>query len=391
MSPPPIMSSMSPHSPLSQGREANILEDGNDRACRSSKFLVIGHRGFGMNILQSSDSRFKLMKENSIPSFMAATRFPVDFIEFDVQVTKDGCPVVFHDCLILTEEKGAIVEKRVTELTLEEFLSYGPQDDPGKMGKPLFRRTIDGGIFEWTVESDAPLCTLREVFAKIDHSIGFNIELKFDDLVVYKEEQLAHVLQQILKVVKENARDRPIIFSSFIPDAAHLVKKLQSTYSVFFLTNGGSKLYPDVRRNSLEEAINVCMTGCLHGIVAEVSSILRNPAAVNRIRNSGFSLITYGQLNNKAEVVYVQRLLRVGGVIVDLVQEITEAVYGIISSPVQEERAVNKHEGPNDTRLLPTAIEDEGLPSEEQLKQVRSQKINLSSHIDNIIQVYQGE
>lgn len=66
--------------------EANILEDGNDRACRSSKFLVIGHRGFGMNILQSSDSRFKLMKENSIPSFMAATRFPIDFIEFDVQV-----------------------------------------------------------------------------------------------------------------------------------------------------------------------------------------------------------------------------------------------------------------------------------------------------------------
>lgn len=25
------------------------------------------------------------------------------------------------------------MEKRVTELTLEEFLSYGPQDDPGKV------------------------------------------------------------------------------------------------------------------------------------------------------------------------------------------------------------------------------------------------------------------
>lgn len=87
--------------------------------------------------------------------------------------------------------------------------------------------------------------------------------------------------------------------------------------------------------------------------------------------------------------MYVQRLLRVEGVIVDLVQEITEAVYGIVSSSVQEEIAVNKHEGPNDTRLLPTAIEDESLPSDEQLKQVRSQKINLSSHIDNIIQVYQ--
>ena len=39
-----------------------------------------------MNILHSSDSRFKFMKENSILSFNAAAKFPVDFIEFDVQV-----------------------------------------------------------------------------------------------------------------------------------------------------------------------------------------------------------------------------------------------------------------------------------------------------------------
>lgn len=249
-----------------------------------------------MNILHSSDPRFKFMKENSIPSFNAATRFPVDFIEFDVQVTKDGCPVIFHDCLILTGEKGAILEKRVTDLMLEEFLSYGPQDDPGKMGKPLFRRTVDGEILEWKVENDAPLCTLQEAFEKVEHSVGFNIELKFDDLIIYKEEQLALMLQQVLQVVEKNAKDRPIIFSSFIPDAAQLVKKLQRTYPVSFLTNGGSKIYPDIRRNSLEEAINVCMMGGLNGIVAEVTSILRNPAAVDKIRNAGLSLITYGQL-----------------------------------------------------------------------------------------------
>lgn len=69
------------------------------------------------------------------------------------------------------------------------------------MGKPLFRRTIDGGIFEWKVETDAPLCTLQEAFEKVEPSVGFNIELKFDDLIVYKEEQLAHMLQQILEVI----------------------------------------------------------------------------------------------------------------------------------------------------------------------------------------------
>lgn len=56
------------------------------KAFRGSKFLVIGHRGSGMNALQSSDRRMKAIKENSILSFNAAAKFPVDFVEFDVQV-----------------------------------------------------------------------------------------------------------------------------------------------------------------------------------------------------------------------------------------------------------------------------------------------------------------
>ena len=55
-------------------------------AYRIPKFLVIGHRGHGMNVLQSSDRRMRAFKENSISSFNAASCFPIDFIEFDVQV-----------------------------------------------------------------------------------------------------------------------------------------------------------------------------------------------------------------------------------------------------------------------------------------------------------------
>lgn len=49
-------------------------------------FMVIGHRGTGMNLLQSSDPRMKSIKENSILAFNAAGKFNLDFIEFDVQV-----------------------------------------------------------------------------------------------------------------------------------------------------------------------------------------------------------------------------------------------------------------------------------------------------------------
>lgn len=64
----------------------------------------------------------------------------------------------------------------------------------------MFRKTKDGRIFEWMVEKDAPLCTLQEAFEKVDDSVGFNIELKFDDQIDYKEEQLSHILQVILQV-----------------------------------------------------------------------------------------------------------------------------------------------------------------------------------------------
>ncbi|XP_015881656.3 glycerophosphodiester phosphodiesterase GDPD1, chloroplastic [Ziziphus jujuba] len=300
------------------------------------KFVVMGHRGSGMNMLQSSDGRMKSIKENSILSFNTAAQFPIDFIEFDVQVTKDDCPVIFHDIFILTEDKGAIVEKRTTGITLDEFLSYGPQKEPGKVGKPLFRKTKDGKLFEWKVQNDDYLCTLEEVFQKVEYPMGFNIELKFDDQVVYKEEELTRILQAILKVVNEYAKDRPIIFSSFQPDAALSIRKLQNTYPVFFLTNGGSEIYTDSRRNSLDEAIKLCCLGGLQGIVSEVKAILRNPGAVTRIKESKLALITYGQLNNVPEVVYMQHLMGVEGVIVDLVKEITEAVSDYITTPAKD-------------------------------------------------------
>ncbi|RWW61302.1 hypothetical protein BHE74_00031640 [Ensete ventricosum] len=151
-----------------------------------------------------------------------------------------------------------------------------------------------------------------------------------------------------VQVVLEFAKERPIVFSSFQPDAARLMRGLQNVYpvssvpshrgfgacylisqvptQVFFLTNGGTEIYRDARRNSLDEAIKLCTASGLQGIVSEVRAFFRNPAAVARIKESNLALLTYGQLNNVPKAVYMQQLLGVNGVIVDLVKEITEAL-----------------------------------------------------------------
>ncbi|KAJ4711464.1 Glycerophosphodiester phosphodiesterase [Melia azedarach] len=343
-------------------RSPGFQTDGDEAKSgfKFQKFVAMGHRGSGMNMLQSSDQRMKTIKENTILSFNSATSFPIDFIEFDVQVTEDDCPVIFHDNFIFTKDKGEIIEKRVTDISLTEFLSYGPQKDPESLGKPMLRKTKDGRIFEWKVEKDAPLCTLQEAFEKVDQSMGFNIELKFDDQLVYTEEQLTHALQVVLKVVFDRAKDRPIMFSSFQPDAALLVRKLQSTYPVFFLTNGGAQTYTDVRRTSLEEAIKVCLAGGLQGIVSEVKAIFKNPGALTKIKESKLCLVTYGELNNVPEIVYMQRLMGVEGVIVDLIQEITEAVSDFIKNEKEgEEESCLDEDGNKQMKTKPQFSKEE--------------------------------
>lgn len=195
------------------------------------------------------------------------------------------------------------------------------------------------------MQSDDPLCTLQEAFEKVNPRLGFNIELKFDDNLEYQEEELTCILQAILKVVFEYAKDRPIIFSSFQPDAAQVMRKLQSTYPVYFLTNGGTEIYADVRRNSLEEAIKLCLASGMQGIVSEARGIFRHPAAVPKIKEANLSLLTYGTLNNVPEAVYMQHLMGVNGVIVDLVQEITEAVSELITVPEPDLNADNLSNG----------------------------------------------
>lgn len=98
------------------------------------------------------------------------------------------------------EFQGTVFEKRITELTLSEFLYYGPQQDPQQEGNCLLRKTKDGKIVNWNVETDDRLCTLEEAFQKVESSIGFNIELKFDDHIVYDHGYLTCVLQTILQV-----------------------------------------------------------------------------------------------------------------------------------------------------------------------------------------------
>ena len=176
---------------------------------------VIGHRGLGKN----STSRKSLqLGENTLQSFIAAANLGASYVEFDVQLTKDHVPVIYHDFLVA--ETG--IDVPMHALTLEQFLSvserrssklsrsrasspraeqkaglndrdhvrFGPRqrslslelsDDESAEITERLRFTRDykkkgfkGNSRGFSIQ--APFTTLEEVFKTLPKSVGFNIE-----------------------------------------------------------------------------------------------------------------------------------------------------------------------------------------------------------------------
>lgn len=76
---------------------------------------IIGHRGMG----QDHPGRRQLqLGENTVESFISAKASGASYIEFDVQLTKDDVPIIYHDFLM--SETG--IDAPLHSLNLEQFM-----------------------------------------------------------------------------------------------------------------------------------------------------------------------------------------------------------------------------------------------------------------------------
>lgn len=176
--------------------------------------MLIGHRGLGKNMAARTSLQ---LGENTIQSFIAAANLGASYVEFDVQLTKDHVPVIYHDFLV--SETG--IDAPVHTLTLEQFLHVsdartprssrpaspvppidpwikdlrgsdarrqrsfsvgnGNQDGDSEMSERMkltrdfkkkgFKANSRGNFIQ------APFTTLEEMFRKLPEAIGFNIEM----------------------------------------------------------------------------------------------------------------------------------------------------------------------------------------------------------------------
>jgi len=138
--------------------------------------LKIGHRG-----------ACGYEPENTILSFRKAVNMGMDFIEFDVHLSKDDNVIIMHDDTLDRTTDGA---GKISEKNLDEIKKYK------------------------TIQKKQEIPTLQEVIKKLKGKIKFNIELK--DIKSAKK---------VVDLINKNKIEKDVIIASNCVKSLNLVKE----------------------------------------------------------------------------------------------------------------------------------------------------------------------
>lgn len=286
-----------------------------------------GHRGHGQN---KTSWKFLQLGENTLSSFRTAQDRGAAFVEFDVQVTKDKVPVIYHDFLV--SETGTDVPMHT--LTCDQFMLLSEAQHPRKThcraadDLEIDRdRAIEG--FESRMSHTLnyqkvgfkpnthghfiheDFTTLKDSFVKLPKDLPFNIEMKYPMLFECRDWQMEPVYMElnlfidtVLDVVYAHAGDRQILFSSFSPELCIALSLKQGQYPVYFLNDGNAGV-ADVRASSLQQAVHFARRWNLPGIVMESTCFIECPRLVEYVHSFGLKCATFGGRNNDPKAVEV--------------------------------------------------------------------------------------
>jgi glycerophosphoryl diester phosphodiesterase len=163
--------------------------------------------------------------ENTIAAFDKAVEMKSDYIEIDVQRSKDGKLVVIHDTTV----------DRTT-------------DGSGKVGNLTFKelRNLDAGSWKGEQFTGVQIPTFDEILDRYHGKIGILIELKAPELYPGIEENIA-------KTLKERNLDNPqnekIIVQSFNHNSMKKMNKLLPKVPIGVLTSSSA----DTTEQALQE------------------------------------------------------------------------------------------------------------------------------------------
>lgn len=204
-----------------RGRPYHLFKYNNSE---SDNFTAIAHRGASA-----------YYPENTMISFEGAIAMGADMVELDVQLTRDGEVVVFHDEKLsrCTNGKGKISDYTLVEL-----------------------KKLDAGSWLDKKYKSAKIPTLEEVLKLCRGKIAVNIEIKTEAV---RENIKGGIEEKSLKIVEQSGMREHIVFSSFDPRALKHLKQIDSsaaTAVLFGKKRYGSKLPAQIMDLLAADAFN---------------------------------------------------------------------------------------------------------------------------------------
>ena len=187
---------------------------------------LISHRGFSSRA-----------PENTIASFEESINNNFKIIEFDVQLSKDNVPVIFHDTHL---ERTTNIQGNLKDFTLDEL------------------KRFDAGSWFNDTFSDEQIPTLDEVLTKYSNSVHFQIELKSN------ENHLAEIVLNSIKKAGwgKNYSKKPYSMPGFSLTSFHykqviMSKKLAPEFNVGWLIDSQSNTPKNILELLLDNNINM--------------------------------------------------------------------------------------------------------------------------------------
>uniref|UniRef100_A0A673ZM02 Glycerophosphocholine phosphodiesterase 1 n=1 Tax=Salmo trutta TaxID=8032 RepID=A0A673ZM02_SALTR len=267
--------------------------------------LDVGHRGAG----STHAAKHTKVRENTIASFKSAANHGAAYVEFDVHLSKDCVPIVYHDltCCISTKK---VNDNRTNPVFL--FQQYHPMHSvqqcfPNSGLQPPLQPPT--GCMFFLVLLQLLSYVMFQIFHAVPENVGFNIELKWicqmkdgsweGNLSSYFNMNL--FLDIILSCVLQRAGKRRIVFSCFDPDVCTMVRQKQNKYPILFLTQGISETYPelmDIRCRTTQIAMSFAQSENILGVSAHTEELLQNLEHIREAQSKGLVVFCWGDLNN---------------------------------------------------------------------------------------------
>lgn len=262
--------------------------------------LEIGHRGLGVS-LHEATTNVPPAIENTIASMQAAAQLGADLVEFDVHLTKDLIPIIYHNFSVFvcmhsktptsTADLTEVLIKDVTYEQLKDLKTY---------------QVINSKIIEYpshnSVEDEEQRLfpTLESFLTIIDKSLGFNIEVKWPIQLpggVWQSSQTIDknvYVDRILKVMYEHGCGRFSFISSFDRDICTMLRFKQNIYPVVYIQDKYTENPDDPLSQTIYNAVNAAQAFDFIGIVGHTEVIKNDPKLVQLALRQNKKILLYG-------------------------------------------------------------------------------------------------